>query len=158
MSRQKQIEEKVRALGFDSLEAFLTSRPGVGDVTFAKELGPPIVGVDLVREFLTRAHARGQIAFREAALDLLARHLREGLPNGWNRLGPADDADTDVEMVNIAAFTIWSSQIALVDETVHESALSVFDALKTTVQTGWRPEDHSDPLLRAAFNRGWPAA
>ena len=32
------------------------------------------------------------------------------------------------------------------------------DALKTTVKTGWRPEDQNDPLLRAAFNRSWPAA
>lgn len=156
MSRDSVIDERTRTLGFDSLEAFLTARPGVGVVALAEELGRPVIGIDLVRVMLTRAYGRGSQAFREAAIDLLARHLREIQINGWGRLRPDDTPDTDIEIVNIAPWSIWSSQISIVDKAASERTSAVFDALNATAETGWKPADKNDPALRRAFDSGWP--
>lgn len=156
MSRTDLINERVRERGFASLEEFLAARSGVGVVALAEELGRPIVGVDVVRTMLTAAHARGPAVFREAAIDLLARHIREVLPNGWGRLRPGDDADTDVEIVNISPWSIWSTQIAAVDDTADARSFAVFEELKAAASEGWRPKDGQDPTLRRAFDEAWP--
>ena len=153
MSRTDLIHERVRERGFASLGEYLAARRGVGVVALADELGRPIVGVDVVRAMLTGAHGRGPEAFREAAIDLLARHIREVLPNGWGRLRDGDDADTDVEIVNISPWSIWSTQLAAVDDSTENRAFSVFEALKATARQGWRPEDGSDRRCGARSTR-----
>jgi hypothetical protein len=157
MSRTDLINERARERGFASLDEYLAARRGVGVVALAEELGRPIVGIDVARALLTDAHARGPAPFREAAIDLLARHIREVLPNGWGRLRPGDDADTDVEIVNISPWSIWSTQIAAVDDGADARSLAVFEALKATASEGWRPKDGEDPTLRRAFDAAWPA-
>lgn len=156
MSHENLINERARARGFDSIEALLAARPGVGVVALADELGLPIVGVDIVRAFLTQAHARGAEAFRAAAIDLLARHMREILVNGWGRLRPSDSADTDVEIVNITPWSLWSSQVSAVDDTLDDRAQAVFEALRSRATDGWIPRDRNDPTLRSAFDAAWP--
>lgn len=157
MNRERILRERLKAAGFDSLDAFLEGRPGAGYVALANELGAPLVAIDLIRSFLTNARERGERAFRAAAIDLLARHLREILTNGWGRLRPNDSPDTDVEIVNISPWSLWSTQVAAADEAHSEHAHAVFQALKALAPAGWLPTDQSDPVLRRAFDTAWPA-
>src|SRR5262249_30746007 len=129
MNRSALVAERVRERGFASLGEFLRRRRGLGVVALAEELGSPIVGVDVVRAMLADAHAGGPAAFREAAIDLLARHIREILPNGWGRLRPGDDDDTDSEIVNISPWSMWSTQIAAVEDDSDTRTFAVYEAL-----------------------------
>jgi SAM-dependent methyltransferase len=158
VSLQSKLNERLRSAGFDSLEAFLAARPGVGVVALANELGRPVVGVDIARAMLTGAQARGSGAFREVAIDLLARHIREILVNGWGRLRPNEDPDTDLEIVNISAWAVWLTQIKAADASLDERAHAVYQALKATAPEGWLPADGNDPILRRAFDEAWPSS
>src|SRR5262249_12505439 len=98
---------------------------------------------------------RGAHAFREAAIDLLARHLRENLTNGWGRLRAGDDPDTDVEIVNIAPWSMWSQQISAVDEAFDDRALGVYRTLQSLAPEGWLPADANDETIRRVFDAAW---
>ena len=156
MSTSALMDKKLRSLGFRTLDEFLVSRPGVGCIELARELGSSIRGIDLDRAILTNGRNRGQAAFRAAARDLLARHLREILVSGWGRLRPDDPADLDKGIVNASATGIWSVQVAAIDKAMERRADAVVAALESIASDGWVPADADDVILCRAFELGWP--
>ena len=102
-------------------------------------LGPGVVALQiewLEREELTRNGAR-----REFAMRSLVRFLAENLPDGWG-LGP------DLEFATASAFSTWAT--ALHDD-CEEPAWEVWQRLRASVPTGWKPLSADDERIRAAF-------
>ena len=137
------LDERLSGRGYSTVAEFLSARPGVGYVTLGDDLG--VLPITLIRAHLEEARDAGLL--REAARDALARQLREGLPRGWS---PSD------EMGNIAPWSAWSSYVDAAGGPAQAVRLSVYDALKARAPDGWIPRDASDPILRAAFDAGWP--
>jgi hypothetical protein len=138
---REKIDERIRALGFSSLDDYLLARRGLAYVAMAEELGEGVLGVHLARLELESAHESGSEAFREAAKRSLVRSLGE--PHG-------DDP------FDVSGCSIWASRIAMVDATADERATEVCRRLLADAPPGWRPSTETDPLLAKTFDAVWP--
>lgn len=84
---------------------------------------------------------------RRDARDSLARTIAAEFPDGWNMAAGSAAR-------RARAWTQWQARHADAPE---DRLRAVWVALKAaTPPCGWRPGDGDDPVIRAAFERGWP--
>jgi hypothetical protein len=118
-------------------------------VKLAKRLGGDVAAVHVMWVQFEEAEHRGRV--RNAAMDGLARELTAHLKRGWgrglHRQFNAAGAD--------AGF------LTLLDH-AHRECRPLAEAVWRALQdlcppTGWLPSGADDPLIVAAFAKGWPA-
>jgi hypothetical protein len=155
MTRQCDLLEKLAAMGCDSVRSFLSQNPSATYYALASSMfRPPIPPIALQRQHALEAVESG--GTREYALDLLVRELRHSLPDGWIQrtgeplhLKTVDAMGTLLGDLRIAGAAQRDRQKA---ERTWKSLLDLGPPL------GWLPDDANDPLLRRAFEIGWPMA
>ncbi len=149
---QERLSRKLEELGFSSLEAYLTSQPGVGYVKIARILGiANVCAMQIYGMHLRAAAAEGRV--REAAIDSLVRLLAEHLTRGW---GTGQHFPFKLAL----AFATW---VPIVERNANPSPEvqrymdRVFESLKAIdPPKGWVPEGPDDAIIRTAFDQGWP--
>ncbi len=146
------LQEKLKTLGFSSLEEFLNAYPGLGYVSLAKHLGDAnVAAMQLYGEQLRRGSVLNNLRF--VAMDCLVRFLNEYIPRGWKN-------GRHFQHRSASAFASWSTSIA-----AHASSYSgieqvlkqIFDNLESMpIPAGWLPKDSTDSFVVQAFEKGWP--
>lgn len=141
---------RVRQTGAANLSDFLVSRPAVPYVKLAKELGPDIAAIQLVR--LQLAEAGEHHSIRSAVTDAAARLLHQHLKRGWGK-GVHLDFNTSGVFADLVSYLKMRENA---DELVAKWD-AVWHALKNAPPPeGWLPSGPTDPVLVAAFDKGWP--
>jgi hypothetical protein len=132
---QARITLRVKAMGFESYEAFLHANPGMSYDDMASLLGEG----DVAPVQLERLHASSIRADRRdaAALDSLARYIRGALKKGW---GAGKYWESDLMGALAGWHTNWGGGEDL-DQL--QAAL-----LSSKPPAGWRPQSKEDPLLQ----------
>jgi hypothetical protein len=96
--------------------------------------------------------AKSRLSLREAAMDALPRDLNYYLPDGW-RHGARNDFETS------RAFAVWATRIDLIAPTLKQRVDDTWAALEILQPpVGWKPTGPTDPIIAAAFAKGWPAS
>lgn len=146
---EKHINDRLKALGFDSLADYLAARIGVPYPTLADELGDSVLGMHLAA-----LHVRRAKDCRAAAADALVRVLRQVLTKGWD-LTDASEAGVSREFVNGTAWTYWA---AMLDRCApsEEVLEAIWEHIKANARTGWLPATPDDPIIAEAFRSAWP--
>lgn len=143
------LRARVRDHGAETISDFLKMHPAVPYTEVVKRLAPWVAAMQLSR--LQMEEARDQGTLREAAMDSLARNLNE-LPEGW-----VADSVTESRAAGAAAHTTTAVEIDGRSPQFRSHLLEVYKALKALQPpVGWRPSGANDPLIQAAFDRGWP--
>jgi hypothetical protein len=140
---QARITLRLKALGFESFEAFLHANPGMPYGEMARLLGE----TDVAPVQLEHLHAASVPPDRHLAsvLDSLARYLRGALKNGW---GVGKYWDSDLMGALASWHTTWGGGMTL-DRL--QTAL-----LESKPRKGWLPESKDDPLLQDVAARIQP--
>jgi hypothetical protein len=151
---QEKIRERVKRLGFDSVETFFASRPGLSTRQLADELGADIIPAFVTELRVLDAVKAGRRQLRRVAMDLLVRAIREQLPDGWSQTQSRDET-VSPEFMNVTAMTLWGTEMhsAGISEEVSDR---VWDALCRRAQPGWIPASTDDETIQAAFAEAWP--
>ena len=145
------IDQRVRALGFDTVTAFAASMPTAPYRQLAAALGDGIAPVQL--EKTLRAESIAAHRFNVFARDCLTRYLRQDLPDGWARGAQA-------EFNTARAFASWGAALGdapneAADRSARDGARAqteqVWRQLHRLASPGWLPQDADDPLLQEAF-------
>lgn len=150
---EKKLLDRVRQRGFATVGEFVTSRPGVPYPELADELGPDILGAQVVDAQLREAREQGKLRF--AAADSLVRCIRQQLPQGWGKT-QSQDAGVTNDFMNITAWSYWSTLFKSV-QPGDDIPDAVWSHLKESAPLGWLPRDADDSVARGAINAAWPA-
>ncbi len=158
--------------GYASILDYLRDNPAKPYLAVAEELGPDIVAMHLVRMEFEDAEREGHL--RWAAMDCLARELREVFPNGWGKVHKPpkrspianerqDEIDeTDEERIQFQkakAIGIWVAMVGQVPTNAKPCLRAVWAALQELCPpVGWLPQGPDDPLIVGAFEKGWPVS
>lgn len=141
---------RVRDKGADNLLDFLSSRPTVPYQRLAKELGPDIAAIQLVR--LQFAEAGERHSIRSAVMDAAARLCHQHLKHGWGK-GMHLEFNTAGVYADLVSFL----EIRENPNELVEKWKAVWEALKNAPPPeAWLPSGPADPVLVAAFDKGWP--
>lgn len=149
---EKKLLDRVRQRGFATVGEFVSARPGVPYPELADELGPDILGVQVVDAQLREARDRGQL--RSAAADSLVRCIRQQLPQGWGKTASMDAGVTN-DFMNITAWSYWSTLFKGV-EPGGDVPDAVWEQLRERAPLGWLPRDADDSVVRAVIDAAWP--
>lgn len=145
---------KLRTLGYHLMWEFVEAHPTDGFLQLARRLAPPMLPLAMLTTMYYRdGHDMGD--FRGAALRGLLRGLWDETPNGWKNY----DERLTSGIYEIDLFVSWREELCAVDASVEPLAKAVGRALwHSSPPKGWSPAGPDDPILRAAFDLGWPAA
>jgi hypothetical protein len=147
---EAQVKEKLAQIGASSCAELLARFPGRSYRDVATELGGGLAPIALRAVYLREAKRTHRM--RSAIADSLVRELNERLPAGWNT---GDRPEFGAAM----SATTWETSIiaeAGMPE-LEPVADRIWQALRDVPPpTGWRPRDAEDPLIRRAFDAGWP--
>lgn len=142
--------KRVREKGAENLLDFLSSRPAVPYLMLAKELGPDIAAIQLVR--LQFAETGERYSIRSAVMDAAARLCHEHLKRGWGK-GVHVDFNTAGVYADIVSYLKMRENA---DAFVAKWNV-VWQAIKDMhPPEGWLPSGPADSVLVAAFEKGWP--
>lgn len=146
---KRRLAERIAALGFQSLDHFLESRPHRTYEELASELGGDVAAIQLSSSQFAQANLIGRL--REAAQDSLTRELWARLRRGW-------PSSTDDWERRAAAFAAWVSHIEVAAQApeLRGRLDAVWHVLEAKARSGWLPKDPRDPLIDEAFQIGWP--
>jgi hypothetical protein len=149
---QTRINLKIKGKGYLDIRSFLKAHPGIPYTELARELGPDVAAVQLVR--MQMRDAQENLALREAVMDSLVRCLRENLTDGWvQNKSQARDFQTALAYSNWAGFVKRQGELPELERTV---SLIWDSLLELEPSIGWAPRSASDPLIEKAFQIGWP--
>lgn len=143
------IDQAIQTLGFANLSQFLALVPARPYGEISKQLGD-VAPIQIIAVQFQEAKAAGRI--RDAAKDSLCRNLVEQLPNGWQK---GENADWQT----VRALSSWTSEIQVTGECeeLKSTLLNVAKCLREVPPpTGWIPTGPDDPIIGAAFDKGWP--
>lgn len=144
------IRARLRAHGAQSVLDFAQKHPLMPYVKLARLLGPGVVAAQLEMMEFEEAKVGGYV--REAAKDALCRTIYRHIKRGW-RVGRHSNRTT------AAAYAEWVTLIEFSASCpeLRQTARIVWAALEANEPpTGWLPSGFDDPLVVAAFDRGWP--
>jgi hypothetical protein len=148
---QLRLRTKLEALGFEALEDFLTSNPGVGYVKLAATIQDAnIAAMQIYGEQIRSAAQRGNL--RVAAMDCLVRFLNEYIKRGWGigRHFPHRLA---------SAYAAWSTAINAnceANEALEMRLRAILARLESSQPVeGWLPKDINDPIIQSCFADVW---
>src|SRR5688572_2404485 len=142
------VVELLNRRGFESLSDFLSAFPSDTYPQLAERLGPDIAPVQIQQlQFLEAMDAN---TVRVAAIDGLARKLREHLPEGWA-------GDPSSRSMAMSAFAHWAGMVETRAKSVKGDALlAVWRALERACPPGgWLPSSARDECLGKAFAEAW---
>jgi hypothetical protein len=170
---QKTIATHLQARGCKSLLDYLKSNPGKSYLALAQEFGSGVFAMQVIRLAFEEAQLKGQL--RWASMDALVRELREAFPNGWGKVykpvyrsllteeqQPEKAEQTEearIRFQKAKACGAWLAMVGQVPTNAWSHLQSVWDALEhLSPPIGWLPKDPDDPLILAAFEKGWPVS
>jgi hypothetical protein len=147
------LREAARQLGFVDFLAFMNAHVGepYGKVlrVLRMHLGYMVPLMQLQKLHMHEAIVVGK--GREAAKDSLVRTLRQELPNGWNTGKQCQERRAWAR-----AYWVLPSSDATEAEKMKAVADSVWDELQAmNPPDNWCPATPNDPIIEAAFARGW---
>lgn len=167
------IRSRLQQWGYEGLLDYLKTSPGTSFVSLAEDLGPDVVGAQIIPLALQEARSKGQL--RWLAMDFLVRHIRDVFQNGWGRvyIPPSSVYLTEEGKKELAtkgeenrisfqkahALGGFVADVSDPDSMprvtdLAEAIGTVFDELAPPV--GWLPADADDPIVQEAFARVWP--
>lgn len=153
---------RLRDIGCQSIAEFLAKHPGVPYVDLPEILAGNVAApISIAKMQFEEANAKGEI--RAAALDCMAREINHHLKSGWamgKRLGPNAKSEHQrrAEFLTAGAYASWVTQVEVSDNKLRPLADAVWDALEEhQPPLGWRASGAEDPIIVAAFDKGWPA-
>lgn len=156
---QGRLRARLREMGYATMEAWLADNPGLTYIELAERLGNEVaVPAGIVRIQFEEAKARGRL--REAAMDSLPREIKDRLPSGWQKMSEYEasvsaDQIERIIFLTASAFGFWAPHLDSVAN--KHPALAVWKALEQSYPpVGWKPSGPTDPLIVAAFEKGWP--
>jgi len=175
---EKRLQNRVHALGCQSIGEYLEEYPGEPYVAVAERLGDDVAAIQLSR--MQIQEIRDQREFRHVAMDSLAREISAHLPDGWQRCSPLprveeaqtlwkhlaalggrtltdEETNRRIEFQMSGVYAYWVVLLQKYDPKVDAQANAVWHALKSlSPPTGWLPKGADDPLIVRAFDVGWP--
>jgi hypothetical protein len=142
------IRSRLEALGYQTIAEFLAQHRAEPYLQLAARLGEDVAAIQVQILHCDDAREKGNV--RAMAMDSLARDLRTNLAAGWS--GPAKgDFDTS------GAYADWVSRLEVQLPGFRPVADATWQALEQlTPPTGWQASGPHDPVIVAAFARGWP--
>jgi hypothetical protein len=147
---QRRVRSRLLSLGCVTMQDFLARFPGESYLKIAERLGNDIAAIQVEVTQYDEAKALSQI--RDAAKDSLARDLNSHVPDGW-RHGAKGDFETS------GAYADWVGRVQDAEQSLRTRADAVWTALeKLHPPVGWKPAGPSDPIIAAAFEKGWPVS
>jgi len=139
---------RLHSLDSSSATELLSRHPGKPYTEVAAELGDDVAALQL--EWAQFEEALRQNNLRFVAMDSLARDLRDMLPNGWKEVAKGDFDTSRV-------FGSWSTRLTMARSELEPQVIAVWSALKdSSPPPGWKATGPNDPIILAAFNKGWP--
>lgn len=142
------IRSRVIALGCETVTEYLALYPSEPYVAAAQRLGDDVAALQLEQIHFAEGDVNNRI--RSVAMDSLSRDLNRHLPSGW-RAGALGDFDTS------GACAEWITRLVMHTDELKLRANAVWDALEQSKPPkGWSPGGPNDPLIVAAFEKGWP--
>ena len=145
-----ELRDAISSKGFSNPADFFVKYPTASYTTLARTLGPSIAPLALVK--LRYQLARHEGSLREAARESLIRELNGHLKRGWG-------VGTNARFHCASAFSFWLNGFKEYAYSGDDESLllKVWDALTSSKPpTGWHPTSCNDPLITAAFEKGWP--
>jgi hypothetical protein len=146
----QRIHRALRERGFETASEFLERFPGESYLTVVNRIAPWVAAMQLINLQMREARTAGTL--RAAAMDGCARNLNDRLPEGWMESSNAESS--------LAGALAGVSASLTVDAESPELARrldGVYKALRSLCPpVGWRPSGPDDPIIREAFDRGWP--
>jgi hypothetical protein len=142
---RSRLAARVRAEGYDSLDGFFRATPGVPYTELARLLSRQheIAPIHLEQIHSELAQARGPA--RPWAMDSMTRFMRGSLSRGWG-----NGKYWQVALLGgLASWTVlWGGgpRLQAIKEALFQLAPPV----------GWVPQNEDDPIVRKAFDLGWP--
>jgi hypothetical protein len=135
--------------------AFADSQPGASLIHLADQLGTgDVAAVQLEWRLIDEAETTGSM--ERCARSLLARALREDLPEGWQHEWRDVPGDPSTPLFRKVGALV--SLIVAMPDRYKPCAERVCDALNAAeIPVGWLPSDADDALLVEVFRRHWPA-
>jgi hypothetical protein len=150
---QERLYSLVRERGFGSVTAYADSRPGATLVELADDLGPGNVAPVQV-EWRMVAEAEASNTIERCARSLLARGLRQYLPEGWHLEWPDVPGDPTTPLFRkLAAFGDVSGALSDAYTAATRRLRRAFDA--ADIPEGWLPTGPDDPVIVDIFRRHW---
>lgn len=142
------VAARVSALVYPSVMAFLESIPAVPYVAAADQLADDVAAIQLERMQFEEALRAGSV--RQAAIDSVVRDANYHLPGGW----PANPSG---HFHVAGVYADWVTRLMGIQADLEAKGKAVWAALTAlSPPAGWLPTRVDDPLIVAAFERGWP--
>jgi hypothetical protein len=146
------ILKRVQETGAKNLLDFFESRPSIPYLKLAKDLGPDVASIQLVR--LQFAEAGQQRSIRNVVKDASARLCHQHLKRGWGK-------GVHLDFNTAAIYAELVSYLKMREDGEHfvEKWNAVWrELMERQPPAGWLPVGPTDPILEAAFENGWPIA
>lgn len=146
------IRSRLGILGCETVTDLMRKFPCLPYFKLARMLGKDVAAVQLAIMQFEEAKADGSI--RQAVRDALVRAIHQHLKRGWGR-GIRADFHT------AGAYAEWLA--ALESRAFAPELLPMGEAVWRALEegkppAGWLPNDPDDPIITAAFDKGWPTS
>jgi hypothetical protein len=144
------LHSRLHSLGFKTIQDFLARFPSEPYLKLVKRLGENVAAMQLI--WMQFQEAQQDASFREAAKDCLAREITGQLRRGWGK-------GVRVDFHTAGAYANWVTELTRFQPDVRPNADAVWRALnELRPPEGWLPVGPDDPVIVAAFAKGWPDA
>jgi hypothetical protein len=145
---RQRIRLLVNPHGCTTIADFLSRYPAEPYTKLAGRLGDDVAPIQL--SWMQFEEAQEQDCVRGASMDCLARCLAGNVKRGWLN-------GRHFEFNAAGAYAFWVGEIKRVRPDLESTAWDVWRELKAlNPPQGWLPGGPNDPLIRTAFDRGWP--
>jgi len=151
---QERLDLLVHERGFGSVTAYVESRPGATLVELAIDLGRggiEVAPVQIQWRWVAEAEASGTL--ERCARGLLARALRDTLPEGWRTEWQDAPGDPTPLSRKVDAFADLVTAMPQVYRAVARRTCVALDS--ANIVEGWLPANADDPLIMDIFRRYW---
>jgi hypothetical protein len=137
-------------LGHESVGNYLASHPAEPYFKVARRLGNDVAAVQLAR--MQFEEAVGIDGIRRAAMDGFCREIAENLKRGWG-------VGRHVDFRTAGVYAGWMALLEFRADAPHlrPKGDAIWSSLKEiNPPQGWLPNGPNDPIIVAAFAKGWP--
>ncbi|TMQ05474.1 MAG: NUDIX hydrolase [Deltaproteobacteria bacterium] len=150
---QERLYALVRKHGYASVTDYANSRPQATLLELANGLGPgDVAPVQIESRLVAEAQASGTM--EQCARSLLARALRDALPEGWQR--EWHDIPGDPNTPTFRKVGALSSLTAALPDAYELAIERVREALDAAgIPAGWLPTGPDDEILIEVFRQQW---
>jgi hypothetical protein len=146
---------ELEARGFSSATGYADSQPLASLPELANSLGADEIAAMQLEERLVE-EAEGNGTMERCARSLLARDLRQELPEGWQR--EWNEALEETHSPLFRKTGVFSSLTMALPELYAPATERIRKAMDAaTIPLGWLPDGADDPILVAVFDRHWLA-